>query len=89
VMKFKVFTPGLLLGAAAGAYLGISGYVTALMSRVPMTHPEITPGSLGLHYGEVAFSNSGGPLPRDYLKWPPQMAGSCGLYPMRRMARAT
>ena len=44
----------------ASAYMGISGYMADRMSRVRSTQPEITPGSLGLHYENVAFFNMEG-----------------------------
>ena len=54
--------PGLLVGAAAGAYVGLSGYMAGHMSRVPRTFAEITPDRLGLNYEDAAFSNRGGSL---------------------------
>ena len=53
---------GLLVGAAAGAYMGLSGYMAGHMSRVPRTFAEVTPHSLGLDYEDVAFANRGGTL---------------------------
>ena len=54
--------PGLLIGAAAGAYMGLSGYMAGHMSRVPRTFAEVTPDRLGLDYEDVSFTNRGGSL---------------------------
>ena len=62
--------PGLLVGAAAGAYMGLSGYMAGQMSRVPRTYPETTPDCLGLHYEDAVFTNRGGSLElRGWLVW--------------------
>lgn len=53
---------GLLVGAAAGAYMGLSGYMAGQMSRVPRTRPDTTPDSLGLEYEDAVFTNRGGRL---------------------------
>ena len=62
--------PGLLVGAAAGAYMGLSGYMAGQMSRAPRTYPETTPDCLGLHYEDAVFTNRGGSLElRGWLVW--------------------
>ena len=62
--------PGLLVGAAAGAYMGLSGYMAGQMSRVPRTYPETTPDCLGLRYEDAVFTNRGGSLElRGWLVW--------------------
>ena len=54
--------PGLLVGAAAGAYMGLSGYMAGQMSRVPRIRPETTPDYLGLDYEDAVFTSRGGSL---------------------------
>ena len=54
--------PRLLTGVAAGAYMGLSGYMAGQMSRVPRIRPETTPDRLGLDYEDAGFTNRGGSL---------------------------
>ena len=58
----RMLIRGLLVGAAAGAYMGLSGYMAGQMSRVPRTRPETTPDYLGLDYEDAVFTNRGGSL---------------------------
>ena len=70
VYEGKMLIRGLLVGAAAGAYFGLSGYMANQMSRVPRTYPETTPDSLGLQYEDAVFHNRGGSLElRGWLVW--------------------
>ena len=61
---------GLLAGAAAGLYMGLSGYMAGQMSRVPRIYPETTPDCLGLRYEDAVFRSRGGSLElRGWLVW--------------------